>query len=60
MRFFEEKAGQLVWEGFGDFQPSDVHKQYGICFRTPRYRSLEVGICFLHCVQNVQSATNTK
>ena len=46
VRFFEEKAGQLVWEGFGDFQPSDVHKQYGICFRTPRYRSLEVRTCF--------------
>lgn len=26
----------------GDFQPSDVHKQYGICFRTPRYINLEV------------------
>ena len=32
----------MIWEGFGDFQPSDVHKQYGICFRTPRYRNLEV------------------
>ena len=32
----------MIWEGFGDFQPSDVHKQYGICFRTPRYHNLEV------------------
>lgn len=42
VRFFEEKDGKLVWEGFGDFQPSDVHKQYGIAFRTPRYKDLEV------------------
>ena len=42
VRFFEEKNDQLVWEGFGDFQPSDVHKQYGICFRTPRYKNIEV------------------
>ena len=31
-----------MWEGFGEFQPSDVHKQYGIAFRTPRYHNLEV------------------
>jgi len=42
VRFFEEQNGHLVWEGFGDFQPSDVHKQYGICFRTPRYRNIEI------------------
>ena len=42
VRFYQETNGQLVWEGFGDFQPSDVHKQYGICFRTPRYKNIEV------------------
>ena len=45
VRFYEEAAaggGEVVWEGFGDFQPSDVHKQYGIAFRTPRYHDLEV------------------
>ena len=43
VRFFEEQQdGQVLWEAFGDFQPSDVHKQYGICFRTPRYKNLEV------------------
>merc|ERR1719430_2800297 len=40
--FFEEQNGHLIWEGFGDFQPSDVHKQYGICFRTPRYKNIEI------------------
>lgn len=27
IRFFEEKDGHLLWEGFGDFQPTHVHKQ---------------------------------
>lgn len=27
VRFFEEKDGQLLWEGYGDFQPTHVHKQ---------------------------------
>ena len=44
VRFFQEnEAGdEVVWEGYGDFQPSDVHKQYGIAFRTPRYHNIEV------------------
>lgn len=43
VRFFEEAPdGSLVWESYGDFQPSDVHKQYAICFRTPQYRDLEI------------------
>ena len=27
VRFYEEHEGQIVWEGYGDFQPSQVHKQ---------------------------------
>ncbi|XP_044734149.1 embryonic polarity protein dorsal-like isoform X2 [Chrysoperla carnea] len=42
VRFYEEKNGQMVWEGFADFQPSDVHRQVGIAFTTPKYHSLEV------------------
>ncbi|XP_024946596.1 embryonic polarity protein dorsal-like isoform X2 [Cephus cinctus] len=42
VRFFEERDGQLVWEGFGDFQPTHVHKQVGIAFRTPSYRMQQV------------------
>jgi len=42
VRFYEEKGDTVTWEGFGDFQPSDVHKQYGICFRTPRYSNIEI------------------
>ncbi len=43
VRFFQAgDDGAVAWEGFGEFQPSDVHKQYGIAFRTPRYHNLEV------------------
>lgn len=37
IRFFEEHQGQLVWEGYADFQPNDVHKQVAISFRSPKY-----------------------
>ncbi|XP_020287946.1 embryonic polarity protein dorsal-like [Pseudomyrmex gracilis] len=42
VRFFEERDGQLVWEGYGDFQPTHVHKQTAIAFRTPGYRTQQV------------------
>ncbi|XP_076629052.1 dorsal isoform X1 [Colletes latitarsis] len=42
VRFFEEKDGQVIWEGFGDFQPTHVHKQTAIAFRTPTYRIQQV------------------
>ncbi|KAH8308414.1 hypothetical protein KR059_012515 [Drosophila kikkawai] len=42
VRFFEEKNGQTVWEAFGDFQHTDVHKQTAITFKTPRYHTLDI------------------
>ncbi|XP_037926499.1 embryonic polarity protein dorsal-like isoform X2 [Hermetia illucens] len=42
VRFFEEKDGQTVWEAYGEFQHTDVHKQTAINFRTPRYRTLDI------------------
>ncbi|XP_073989368.1 embryonic polarity protein dorsal-like isoform X3 [Rhodnius prolixus] len=42
VRFYEEKDGQVVWEGLGDFTPTQVHKQVAISFRTPRYKTLEI------------------
>ncbi|KAK9876647.1 hypothetical protein WA026_014024 [Henosepilachna vigintioctopunctata] len=42
IRFFEEKDGILVWEGYGDFQANQVHKQTAIWFKTPKYRTLEI------------------
>lgn len=52
IRFFEEKDGECIWEGYGDFQPSDVHKQVAIHFRTPRYQTTQVkfvNVYFLLC-----------
>lgn len=43
VRFFEENQGNVLWEGYGDFQHSNVHKQVAISFRTPKYKSMEIG-----------------
>jgi len=36
VRFFDSDPGSH-WEELGDFQASDVHKQYAITLKTPRY-----------------------
>ena len=45
-------------KGFGDFQPADVHKQYGICFKTPKYKNIEVSIILRDWPQNFENFTN--
>ena len=35
IRFFDPEGN---WEDYGDFQESDVHKQYAISFKTPKYK----------------------
>ncbi|KAJ8248469.1 hypothetical protein GJAV_G00242350 [Gymnothorax javanicus] len=40
IRFFEDDEGG--WEAYGDFSPTDVHKQYAIVFKTPQYHSTEI------------------
>ncbi|MBN3321908.1 NFKB2 factor, partial [Atractosteus spatula] len=40
IRFYEDEDGG--WEAFGDFAPTDVHKQYAIVFKTPQYHSTEI------------------
>ncbi|XP_059489897.1 embryonic polarity protein dorsal-like isoform X2 [Neocloeon triangulifer] len=42
VHFTEEKDGQRVWLEKGEFQPSDVHRQYAIPFRTPAYSNIHV------------------
>lgn len=43
VRFYEESAdGTVVWEGLGDFQHANVHKQVAISFRTPRYKNTDI------------------
>ncbi|XP_066548949.1 nuclear factor NF-kappa-B p100 subunit [Amia ocellicauda] len=41
IRFYEEEDDG-GWEAFGDFAPTDVHKQYAIVFKTPQYHRLEI------------------
>lgn len=61
VRFYEEneETGAVVWESFGDFQPSDVHKQYAISFRTPQYHNLEVSI-YITCYHTPVTMTTNK
>lgn len=33
VRFFEKKDGQVVWEGFGDFEPNNLYKQVCTIFK---------------------------
>nr|ACJ36224.1 relish [Penaeus chinensis] len=39
IKFFElDENDREVWSGYGDFSDTDVHHQYAIVFKTPRYR----------------------
>ncbi|TMW48952.1 hypothetical protein DOY81_005977 [Sarcophaga bullata] len=32
----------MIWEAYGDFQHTDVHKQTAITFKTLRYRKIDI------------------
>ncbi|GLV39989.1 dorsal [Carabus blaptoides fortunei] len=59
VRFYEESNGAVMWEALGDFQPTHVHKQVAISFRTPRYgdhRTVpQASPCPLNCCPWTQS-----
>ncbi|KAM4732684.1 nuclear factor NF-kappa-B p105 subunit [Anableps anableps] len=38
VRFYEEDDSGMTWEAMGDFSPTDVHRQFAIVFKTPKYR----------------------
>ncbi|XP_041846458.1 LOW QUALITY PROTEIN: nuclear factor NF-kappa-B p105 subunit-like [Melanotaenia boesemani] len=38
VRFYEEDETRVTWEAMGDFSPTDVHRQFAIVFKTPKYR----------------------
>ncbi|XP_013771872.1 nuclear factor NF-kappa-B p105 subunit-like [Limulus polyphemus] len=43
IRFFEEdREGNILWEGCGDFSENDVHHQVAIVFRTPAYKDRNI------------------
>ncbi|XP_066572460.1 nuclear factor NF-kappa-B p105 subunit isoform X2 [Amia ocellicauda] len=37
VRFYQEDDIGTCWEAFGKFGPTDVHRQYAVVFKTPRY-----------------------
>ncbi|KAM5285629.1 nuclear factor NF-kappa-B p105 subunit isoform 1-T1 [Hipposideros larvatus] len=42
IRFYEEEENGGIWEGFGDFSPTDVHRQFAIVFKTPKYKDINI------------------
>lgn len=42
VRFYEEDETGTIWEAMGDFSPTDVHRQFAIVFKTPKYRDLNL------------------
>lgn len=43
VRFYEEdQYGDEAWDAYGDFSPTDVHRQFAIVFRTPRYKDVNI------------------
>ncbi|KAG9333330.1 hypothetical protein JZ751_012797 [Albula glossodonta] len=42
VRFYKEDENGLIWEAFGDFSPTDVHRQFAIVFKTPKYQDLHL------------------
>ncbi|XP_069486791.1 nuclear factor NF-kappa-B p105 subunit [Ambystoma mexicanum] len=42
IRFYEDDDNGGCWEGFGDFSPTDVHRQFAIVFKTPKYRDVNI------------------
>ncbi|XP_053559471.1 nuclear factor NF-kappa-B p105 subunit isoform X2 [Bombina bombina] len=51
IRFYEEDENGGFWEGFGDFSPTDVHRQFAIVFKTPKYRDINITKAASVCVQ---------
>jgi len=48
VRFYEKNENnECIWEDFADFQPSDVHKQVAIWFKTPAYKRKIVNLNYL-------------
>merc|ERR1711988_104372 len=48
------------WEEYADFGPSDVHKQYAISFKVPRYQNVNILQRQKVCVELVKSSDDTR
>jgi len=56
VRFFDYNG----WEEYADFGPSDVHKQYAISFKVPRYQNVNILQPVKVCVELVKSSDDTR
>merc|ERR1711963_663419 len=56
VRFFDYNG----WEEYADFGPSDVHKQYAISFKVPRYQNVNILQRQKVCVELVKSSDDTR
>uniref|UniRef100_A0AAY4E3M3 RHD domain-containing protein n=1 Tax=Denticeps clupeoides TaxID=299321 RepID=A0AAY4E3M3_9TELE len=58
VRFYEEDDNGVTWEAFGDFSPTDVHRQFAIVFKTPKYRDQNLQKPISVCVQLKRKSDN--
>merc|ERR1712214_182011 len=56
VRFFDYNG----WEEYADFGPSDVHKQYAISFKVPKYQNVNILQRQKVCVELVKSSDDTR
>ncbi|XP_072924098.1 nuclear factor NF-kappa-B p105 subunit-like isoform X3 [Hemitrygon akajei] len=42
VRFYQEDESGHIWEAFGKFSAADVHRQFAIVFKTPKYFDLHI------------------
>ncbi|XP_075152008.1 REL proto-oncogene, NF-kB subunit dorsal isoform X3 [Haematobia irritans] len=59
IRFYEEKDDKVIWEDYGEFQQTDIHKQTAIAFKTPRYHNTDIVKRAQVFIQLVRFSTET-
>ncbi|XP_069754753.1 nuclear factor NF-kappa-B p105 subunit-like isoform X2 [Narcine bancroftii] len=42
VRFYQEDESGNIWEAFGKFGSADVHRQFAIVFKTPKYFDMHI------------------
>ncbi|CAD6992094.1 unnamed protein product [Ceratitis capitata] len=42
VRFYEEKGSDVIWQSYGDYRPSDIHRQTAIKLYPPQYHNLDI------------------
>lgn len=42
IRFFQIQGNRLIWENYGQFKSSDIHKNFAISFKAPKYFDVSI------------------